>query len=505
MTEAGIRDYLAEHLNLLSADLFLIGKEFHLKNSKGSDGFVDILAKDSYNNYVIIEIKKSNQAARQALHEVVKYVALLKENFKIKDSEVRIFIVSVEWHELFAPFSEFCTKISIPIEGYRLVILDNCICNVEIIKPNNNSFSRKMSRQQLAFLYSTEQSLNSKAEIVFDTIIKGGIPDFLVFQMSTKKEIPFPYGLVVVFQQYEESFYCDLVNKWYYNIVEDISEYKEENSYIEYMHYLEESVISELINDIPRDTLEISYPEKFYSVINQQGWKINKVHKFGLFQQDARTNDDWLINEATGITGENPIIFNDICETKFRKKWEQIRENLELFLQFNSELKLLTEKIFSDISSLKENIRVRFWYYNPDDIIWSLFHCIGNNTIDGLPMFNVDLDCTESNIHYSYHAYLIYYGESVDYNFIQKYYFSNDDFSYFIIKQCGEIAQINSNIMDAIGLHFCMVKIKKDGENFTEENIALDDDSKYSFGYFMSTQKQLVVRFYELYKKYSNL
>ena len=96
---------------------------------------------------------------------------------------------------------------------------------------------------------------------------------------------------------------------------------------------------------------------------------------------------------------------------------------------------------------------------------------------------------------FRYHAYLTYYGESVDYNFIRKYYFSNDDFNYFILKQSGEMAQVNSDIMDAIGLHFCMVKIKNEGEHLVEEKIVLDGECKYSFGHFISTQKQLVTYF----------
>ncbi|EGO9011334.1 DUF91 domain-containing protein, partial [Enterococcus faecalis] len=71
--ESHIRDYLAENLNFLSDELSLIGKEYLLPNNDGTKGYVDLLAKDKQGNYVIIEIKRSNQAARQALHEIFKY------------------------------------------------------------------------------------------------------------------------------------------------------------------------------------------------------------------------------------------------------------------------------------------------------------------------------------------------------------------------------------------------------------------------------------------------
>ncbi|NSN51771.1 DUF91 domain-containing protein, partial [Enterococcus faecalis] len=91
--ESHIRDYLAENLNFLSDELSLIGKEYLLPNNDGTKGYVDLLAKDKQGNYVIIEIKRSNQAARQALHEIFKYSALLKRNLYIKQSEIRVILI----------------------------------------------------------------------------------------------------------------------------------------------------------------------------------------------------------------------------------------------------------------------------------------------------------------------------------------------------------------------------------------------------------------------------
>jgi len=119
MNEQIIRDLLAKQITMISTDLIVIKTEYHLKNIDGTDGFIDILAKDTYNNYVIIEVKKSNQTARQALHEVIKYARLLKTNLKVKESEIRIIIVSTKWNELLVPFSEIIDKVSYLIEGYK--------------------------------------------------------------------------------------------------------------------------------------------------------------------------------------------------------------------------------------------------------------------------------------------------------------------------------------------------------------------------------------------------
>jgi RecB family endonuclease NucS len=75
-----IRDYLADNLSVICNDLSLIKKEYYLPNILGTRGFIDILAKDNKNNYVIIELKRTNEASREALHEILKYVEVLKQN-----------------------------------------------------------------------------------------------------------------------------------------------------------------------------------------------------------------------------------------------------------------------------------------------------------------------------------------------------------------------------------------------------------------------------------------
>jgi RecB family endonuclease NucS len=77
-TEANLRDYLAGHLHLIEEGLQLRAKEFRLENSLGTAGRIDILASDRFAATVVIELKKTDQSARQALHEIHKYVALLK-------------------------------------------------------------------------------------------------------------------------------------------------------------------------------------------------------------------------------------------------------------------------------------------------------------------------------------------------------------------------------------------------------------------------------------------
>ncbi|WP_116789541.1 endonuclease NucS domain-containing protein [Flavobacterium psychrotrophum] len=121
-TEAALRDYLAAQLNIIEFGLTLLEKEHYLRNVSGANGYIDILAKDLLNNYVVIEIKRSQQSSRQAIQELLKYIALLKQNYHARDSEIRCIIISTHWDELLVPFSELHYQTTLDIKGLKLKV-----------------------------------------------------------------------------------------------------------------------------------------------------------------------------------------------------------------------------------------------------------------------------------------------------------------------------------------------------------------------------------------------
>jgi RecB family endonuclease NucS len=70
--ESKIRDSLATKLHLIEHGLSLEGIESPVKNSQGTTGRLDIYARDQFQYRVIIEIKRSTKASREAIHELYK-------------------------------------------------------------------------------------------------------------------------------------------------------------------------------------------------------------------------------------------------------------------------------------------------------------------------------------------------------------------------------------------------------------------------------------------------
>jgi hypothetical protein len=120
VTEAEIRDYLASNIEILEPGLVLLDKEKYIPHELGTRGFIDLYARDVNGHHVLIELKRSNEASREALHEVYKYVEGVKQHLGVRDDEIRVIVASTEWRELLVPFSRFAADSRFAVLGLRI-------------------------------------------------------------------------------------------------------------------------------------------------------------------------------------------------------------------------------------------------------------------------------------------------------------------------------------------------------------------------------------------------
>src|SRR5450755_3128222 len=115
MTESQLRDLIAKNITVIEPGLTLLNKEQYIPNSLGTKSFIDLYAKDAQGHHILIELKKSDASAREALHEIHKYVEGVKQHLGARDDEIRVIVASTEWRELLVPFSRFAadTKLAV--------------------------------------------------------------------------------------------------------------------------------------------------------------------------------------------------------------------------------------------------------------------------------------------------------------------------------------------------------------------------------------------------------
>lgn len=128
--EDELRDYLAANLELIEPGLRFVATNYPVKTLLGANGTLDILAKDNYGCFVIIEVKRSDQASRQALHELSKYIAAFLTTEQVDEHKLRCFVVSTHWHELDTPLAFFRAAAKVDVKGF-LVTAARSKCKVE--------------------------------------------------------------------------------------------------------------------------------------------------------------------------------------------------------------------------------------------------------------------------------------------------------------------------------------------------------------------------------------
>jgi hypothetical protein len=373
--EAQIQDFLASNLTFLSNDFRLIRKEFYLKNLLGTrgKGFIDILAEDSYQHFVIIEIKRSNQTAREAIHEILKYAGLLKRQLKVKETEIRICIVSTDWDELIVPFSELHKIIPYHLEGFKIQIDSrNKPIKKEFVKPLEEVLPRNISHNHMIFLYENNDCIHQELEQLRETIKRIGIEDFVLLEMSylgDKKNIIYPHGIYFAFQRYEKSkIKIILLNLDQEYDIEEAEEFSEGES--ELLHSLEQAILSH-IRPNNYDTLEASYPDKFLPLIEAKKWKISKIIREGIFADDPRgERDSILLSEIKGTKGKGFTQYHNYSNSKFKLRLSEIEENSYQYLYGcdldNTWLKHL-KFIFSDLKVSLKEYELFIDIYNPGE------------------------------------------------------------------------------------------------------------------------------------------
>ena len=513
-----IRTNLAKNLSFIDSNLELIKEEYSLPNYYGSKGYIDILAKDSDNNYVIIEVKRSNQSARQALHEITKYHSLLQQHFHVKNSEIRTIIISTEWAELLVPFSEFKKDSQKCIDGYRLEIDDDySLKNLTYIEPLKGEWTRNLSRGHHIFLYETDKLFGESIEKTKLLLPSFGIDDFIILKMKSKKEIPFPFALYLIHQRYDEERYLEIIKQKADNdadcedVISNINYSEDEQE--EYILYLEYLVLRELINGenkLRYDSLELGYPEKLQANLTR-GWSIIDIVKYGFFETDLRLTNEMLIYEILGFDGNNQTFYINQTSSKNKSKVLEIQKGIENFLRFNVTWKKHISAILSKLNNNEiVNYRLGVSIFNTDNILESIAGASYYNSEEYFPTYEIFIEDLDQNSIQIYRGGISWNEKSIQLNRILNDFFRGDLFNFFLERQFGTIANLDSKIMNYLGLTYIsqLYEVKDDEMqcydlNFDDGILKKETENKKMFKDFIVKKDDFVKDVTNMYKIYS--
>jgi hypothetical protein len=500
MNEDDLRDLLASQLEKLEPGLALIKKEQFVPNSLGTRGFIDLFARDAQNHFVLIELKRSGPASREALHEVLKYVEGVKAHLGAREHEIRAFIVSTDWSELLVPFSRFVADSTIAIRGYKISIGRNNKISIVDVAPLKSSQGRLLAPWHELNFYKSEVDLQRGIREYEACCKKKNIQDFVIvvldpptgFNEAAKdefrlrmREIAFNSGETPDDQRIDElaKKLDDYFGALYFamqmldrdaclRIIANDKERASEAEEIlpgmeeeEALSYLHESVYA--CRPTPyRNSYEIGYPAKFQSrLLNQEGWKIRKIRRFGVFSRNNLLTDDAITEELSGSEGTTGQRFKRRISIANVAHVSSARASIGECLKEND---LWREQVLRALKEIEErfpNSEVEISIFNPAAGLVTLFFAMMHERgLLYVPSYHLTIH-DGTNVRCMYHGCLVDIGGGISFQKIIKKYYEGNLFGFLFTFTWGGRESRDTAILADLGLVYrsfrCEIKGNK--------------------------------------------
>lgn len=360
-----IRDRISEDLSVIENRLVLIEKEFRLDNNYGANGRIDLLAKDEYDNFVVIELKRSDQAARQATHELFKYLSILSRQLGVNNSKLRAILVSTTWHELNLPFAEYVeitpfhtkgVKISVDEEGY--VISTESVSQIQLNKP------LEFSSVQMVYLYEDEPTRDKATKYISKALKSVSVEDHFLIgcdYIGDNHHVMYPFGTYIVFSS--PLLMLD---------DEQAERLKNKINWDNELDQLDENFLVAMPrNKIPRGSAEVGYPEKLRSI--SENWRLNVKLRHGRFKSNERIlSDEDLLSGAMLNEGGATYYLSKLSSPQFPDQWAKLLEDISYVVLGNEHWTCTIPKILEYISLIDHNSKISIHIYNMADTAFML-------------------------------------------------------------------------------------------------------------------------------------
>lgn len=471
-TEDEIRDYLADHLDLIEPGLTLVEKEKYLPNDKGAAGFVDIFAQAASGQLVVIEIKKTDSAAREAIHELSKYAALLKTERLIKDTEYRLIVLSVSWRELLVPFSEFVNATRYECSGREIVIGPNGLPigtnSIGVLPP---ILTRRISPRHFIWEFTQERRARDAIPTIKRYMEEVGLEDFLILLVPLKSPV---MGIthLVYFAQQEKSLgdYLSIIERRFSK--EAIEEFQAWlDGFPELSDKLGEAADkaweSPDANDpfyaqLKADGSQISHPEKAnYWLVPEKATGI-EIFRFGRFV-DPSLADQTILDELKGTGGGSFYRADAAARISSKPEMDALLATSDDLFFFNPTWRTAIRDLCAYAQGTAAS-EVRFRAFSNDDVLSTLAGlAIGHAGF--VPGF--ELEVARGSTKEQFVGMIEWNGNAPrPLSEIIEDHFCGDEFGYFMHRHFGSNRGINDDLLPALGLAYVVCRLGPEGDAF---------------------------------------
>lgn len=478
LNEAEIRDQLADRLALLEPGLTLLAKEHPLPNTLGSKGFIDILAKDQFGNRVIIEVKRSNATARQALHEILKYAALFVANEGLSLSKIRCFVVSTEWHELLVPFAEFLAVAAFQVEGFRIRVNDSSLEGADRIETPQLPEPVSPFRQHGAYFFQDVAARDASLITLQNALKDSGAESFVLIALNyggTNSAVIYPFCAYLVPIAIRNDVEAQLLTLAAEEAADD--EESDTDSFVEdSIHEMVGQRASVVYDEYGRGvTFEIGYPEKFVSM-RDAGWECAQIIREGRIGAVAADEAE-ILRMVAGVEGQSEIRFYRVSAPRFKLGWAETHNQSERCLQGNDTWKHGFDWFFEWMESTRPDATFSAMIYNPLQLPIGLYKLVARGDGRFLPQMELVAASEQEGRFDSLVGALLWDGTTIPSDFgsmmadlcggVEEYFFH---------VHLGTAWQLDSALMARHGLRYGVFHLHVEKDTFAAEELVDSPD-----------------------------
>lgn len=494
MQEAKLRDLIAKDISKLKPGLTFLRKEKYIPNECGTRSFIDLYAKDENGRHVLIEIKRSDAAARQALHEVTKYVEGVKQHLGAKDTEIHVIIASTEWRELLIPFSRFTANIGFSIEGFNIITADDdADFRVESVPPLPTQNGRFIAPWHNIYWYTNEEALEQGVLSIQSAYAEKGVDDYIIITLyfqnretleerraSMRSAIAQMTGLdkselsedipdVPVHEYVAYTARQMLSNETSLQMLA-----KDEDAFFEAQESLEDMGAEELacylhgsIDSLdPRpiyDFYEIGYPAKFSMLVESENCTPLKLIRHGMFQRNTCLNDEVFYAELRGEDGATGQRFKRTVDIKNLAHVRTLKEDIVIALCNNPVWRNHILRIIDEIQAEFPNAKIEMSIFNPCTGVFTIYYATTRE--DGLlyiPSYHIIVKTPETVR--MYYGILQECGSALTFPQILKKYYDSSIFALLHTMTWGGADSRDNDIIEDLGAQYRSCRVDIDGD-----------------------------------------
>ena len=479
MTESEIRDKLSTQLEIFQQNYTLVEKEKFFPNFQGigTRSFIDLFARNESGKYVVIELKKADSSARQAIHEILKYLEALHIHYSCNTDEVELVIVSTEWDELLVPFSSLKKHYPAMIKGFKLDISEPTFKATEI-KPIEIKNERSFSNNHLIAYYSSHDKLINGIKEFEKFYKKKQINNFVLVEFESKSD----YSCVIEAQTKEmlknnipniseedlkKIPHFDYLKYMIYAVNElltlndyvslianpdEIQYLKEDYEGDDLLERLDECLIAGQREFPPAERFEVGNPKKYNNFINDTiNWELVKIHRYGSLRQNKLLSDEVINNDIRGYNGGTREFYLSSGLLSNPAYFEKIKEQISKCLVHN---KIWSHHI-NDILEKSKNggyNNVFIYIYNPMNILVSICQSVINDS-PMLPEYYIICE-NEDNDTIVYRGNLDGHIKNITMASIIRKFYKDSEIPLLLSLTYGGYTEENSSIIKYIGLKY---------------------------------------------------